>query len=77
LVAEDSDDEFAVDGAELASCTELQGIGRDAVDIPEAPVGFLMDQGNGVGREEVAVGAGMFEAVSDVLGSIAGGGLAE
>ena len=40
-------------------------------------MGFLVDEGDGVGREELAFGAGAFEAIPDVLGGIAGGGLAE
>lgn len=77
MVAEDPGDEFAVDDADLASSAEFQGVGRDAIDVAEAPVGFFVDEGDGVGREELAVGAGVFEAIPDVLGGVAGGGLAK
>jgi hypothetical protein len=36
-------------------------------------MGFLVDEGDCVGREELAAGAGVFEAVSDVLSAVSPG----
>jgi len=61
----------------LRRAPSFERVGGDAVDVAQAPVGFLVDEGDGVGREERAVGAGAFESVRRVLGGVAEGGLAE
>jgi hypothetical protein len=54
LFAEDTGDQFAVDDPELSASTEFEGIGRDPIDVAEAAVGFLMQEGNGVGGEDLS-----------------------
>jgi hypothetical protein len=77
LVAEGTHDELAVDNADLMPGAELEGVGGDAVDLAEATLGLLVNEGDGVGGEELAVGSGAFEAKGDVFCGVAGGRLAE
>lgn len=77
LFTEDAGRELAIDDADLAFRAELEGVGSDAVDVAETAVGLLVDEGEGVGGEELAVGSGAFEAESQVLGGVAGRGFAE
>ena len=69
-VAEDACDEFAVDGFDLTSSGELEGVGGDAIDVAQAAVSMLVEQSESVGVEDVAVAAGLAEAMSDVLGGV-------
>src|SRR4030065_1814905 len=56
-VAQDTDDELAVDGLELSAGGELECVGGDAVGVSQSALGLLVDEGEGVGAEDIALGA--------------------
>ena len=71
------DDGFAVDGHLLPPGGIPHGGRGNAVGVSERALGVLVDFGDGVDREEVALGAGGSEAMSQVLARIGEAGLVE
>mgnify|MGYP000359699620 CR=1 FL=1 len=56
----------------LSVCGALEGVGGDAVDVAEASVARLVEQGDGVAVEEDLVAPDEAESVREVLGGVVG-----
>src|SRR5512137_1668970 len=70
--ADDVGDGVALDELALAASRRSEGGGGDAVDVAQAPEGGLVDHGDSIGGEEVAVAADRLEAEGDVVGGVLG-----
>jgi hypothetical protein len=66
-------DDVALDQLALLAGADAQGVVGDAVDVAQrAGCGFVQD-GDGVGSEDLLGGTGGAEASADVVGGILGG----
>lgn len=76
-IAEDSSEEFAIDGLDLSSRAELEGVCGNAVGVSQAPLRVLVDESECVGVEGVSVGASALDSMGDIIGGVSGLGLTE
>jgi len=70
-------DECTVDSLVLSASGALEGVGGDPVDVAEATVAGLVEQGDGVAVEEDLVAADKRKTVCEILSGVIGLGLAE
>src|SRR6202021_2667991 len=68
-----AEDDLAVDELFLAANSFTKSCTRQAVDLAQGALGELVEGGEGVVGEEVALASGMMESEADVLGSVGHG----
>lgn len=67
---EDALEGVGVDGLALLAGGFAQGVGGESIDVAEGATGVLMQESDGVKREQVAVAAGASEARPEVIGGV-------
>lgn len=73
LPIEEVADEGGLDELQLAACGVAQGEGREAIELAVCAGARVVQEREGIAREELAVAAGEREPVADVVGGVVEG----